>query len=64
MVTLVKSSLAFCSYDFFRVSACALTQYVSGNHPHSPEMSLLPSQVFPGVAALGDVAARIYMGFS
>lgn len=24
-------------------------------------MSLLPSQVFPGVAALGDVAARIYM---
>lgn len=26
----------------------------------SLEVSLLPSQVFPEVAALGDVAARIY----
>lgn len=29
--------------------------------PPSVEVSLLPSQVLPGVAALGDVAARIYM---
>lgn len=64
MVTQVKSSLAFCLLGLFLCINMCFDSVSLRKPPSLLRWVSCPHRSFLGVAALGDVAARIYMGFS